>query len=237
MFAHGVQHDRKKLGTAADARGRLARGAEPLDPELARRGGQVLRLACADLLREARRALTDEHDVRAALHHCARDADRMEVALKRGDRAGAMRRAIDDRRVELDLPEDVRPTATADARVRRVRLDHLRAGLDRVEGRAAAREDADPDRQPGRAIAARDDDRNGHQRPVRPRTTRKPTPRRSSPAKDRAAKTLTCSVRGGSPSSASPAGTTTTSGSTTPVPYRTVAQRAFRTGRALPRSG
>ena len=82
----------------------------------------------------------------------------MEVALERGHGAGAMCRAIDDRRVELDLAEHVRLPAAADARIGDIGLDDLRARFDRVESRATARENTHAGRKRGRAVAARHDD-------------------------------------------------------------------------------
>src|SRR5256885_645240 len=96
----------------------------------------------ADLAREARGAVADDEDVRGALHHRARDGDRMEVTLECCDRAGAMTGAVHDRRVELDLAEDVRFAASADARIGGVRLDDFGARFDRVERRTAAHQDS-----------------------------------------------------------------------------------------------
>jgi len=61
----------------------------------------------------------------------------MEIASERADRADAVRRPVHERRVELDHAEYVRMATPADALIGRIRLDHARAGLDRIEGAAA----------------------------------------------------------------------------------------------------
>jgi hypothetical protein len=113
----------------------------------------------ADLGREPRRAVADEHDVRQAFHHRAGDGDRMEVAGQRSHRADAVRRSVDDRCVELDDAEHVGLPAAANARIGGVGLDHARARLDRIERAAALPQHRDAGRQPGRAVPARDHDR------------------------------------------------------------------------------
>ena len=133
LLAHGLANDRQELHATADARGRLADGAETLHPQLASRWRQVLRGLCADLPREPRGAFADDEDVWCALHNRARDRDRMEISRERGNCANAVAGPIDDRGVELDLAEHIGLPATADARVRRVGLDDLRARLDRVK--------------------------------------------------------------------------------------------------------
>ena len=70
----------------------------------------------------------------------------MEEPRERRDRACPVCGAVHDRGVELDHAEDVRFAAAADARVARIGFDDLRAGLDRVECRSAASQDADTGR-------------------------------------------------------------------------------------------
>jgi hypothetical protein len=102
----------------------------------------------------------DEHHVRQALHHGAGDADGMEVARERADGTDAVRRSVDERGIELDDTEHVGFATAADAGIRRIRFDHARAGLDRIEGRAAPPQHRDTRGQARRAVAARDDDRS-----------------------------------------------------------------------------
>ena len=82
----------------------------------------------------------------------------MEISRERGNRTDAVAGPIDDRGIALDLTEDVRFPAAADARVRRVGLDDLRARLDCVKRRSAAREDPNARGERRRAVAASDDD-------------------------------------------------------------------------------
>ena len=65
----------------------------------------------ADRFRECLRAVADEHDMRGFLHHGAREQDRILDAVHAGDRAGAQRRAVHDRGVEL-VPAVVREHGT-----------------------------------------------------------------------------------------------------------------------------
>ena len=107
--------------------------------------------------------------MRRALHHGARDGDRVQVPHERRDRPDAMRRPVDDRGVQLDDAQDVRLAAAADARVRRIRLDDACAGLDGVERVAPAAEEAHPDGERARSIAARDDGQRRGALPPGPR--------------------------------------------------------------------
>jgi hypothetical protein len=84
----------------------------------------------------------------------------MEETLQRGDRADLMGGAVHDRRVELDLTEDVRQPAAANADVRHNRL-RQNASMPRPHRARCRRASgcATPFGQRLRAVAAGDDDR------------------------------------------------------------------------------
>ena len=96
-------------------------------------GNEIVAALGADLAGEARRALAGEKDMRQALHHRAGDGDRMEEALEGADRAGAQRRPVHDRGVELDLADEIGPAAAPHRADRLVALDEADAGFDRLE--------------------------------------------------------------------------------------------------------
>src|SRR5690242_17988474 len=82
----------------------------------------------------------------------------MQIASDRAHRAGAERGAVHDRGVELDLAEDVGPTALADRPDALVDLDQLDAGLDRVERGLAFGQEPRGDRHARRALVVGDND-------------------------------------------------------------------------------
>src|SRR5438067_434877 len=113
------------------------------DPRRPRLRREKVALLGADLAGESRRTGPHEHHVRQSLHHRAGHRDRMQEAGERGDGAGRVRGAVDDRRVELDDAENVRQAAVADGVIRRIGLDDPRARFDGIERAAASGEDAD----------------------------------------------------------------------------------------------
>ena len=110
-----------------------------IDPAPPRGGGvvdQVLALLCPDVSGEARGAVSGEQLVREPFQHRARDGDRMQVALERAHRSGAPRVAVHDRRVELDLTNDVRPAAAPHGTYALIGFDEANPRLDGVRWRA-----------------------------------------------------------------------------------------------------
>ena len=106
---------------------------EPRLPGAARILDQVVGGFRADLACEAGGAVAHQEFVRQPAHDLARDADRMQEALQRADRAGAQRAAVHHAGVEFHLAQQVRPAAAADGAHRGVRLDQANARLDRIE--------------------------------------------------------------------------------------------------------
>ena len=100
----------------------------------------------AELPGEHLGAVADQHDVRGALEHVARQGDGIADVLEPGDRARVERAPIHDRGIELADALGVHDRAVAGVEERRV-LHDLDRGDDRVEAGAAALEDAVADGQ------------------------------------------------------------------------------------------
>ena len=112
--------------------------------------------------REAVRALAEDLAVVGALHHQARDLDRVQDVLDRRDRAGVVRAPVHARGVELHDAVLVRQAAQTDAGVLRVRLLHLHHGDRGVERRSAREQGRKGRLHAGKSVLAAD-----HQRTAR----------------------------------------------------------------------
>ena len=90
-------------------------------------------------LRERLGAFAVEHDVRRFFHDQSRETDRVADMLHARDRAGLKRLAVHDRRIEF-VRSFVRKDGAFAGVEKRVVLEHLDRGLDRIETRAASLE-------------------------------------------------------------------------------------------------
>ena len=106
----------------------------PLEPQAARQlGVQIAFDREPHVARETLRARADQEVVIRDIHHLLRHLGRRFDPLEAGDPSRALPGTVHAARIQLDDTLRVRQTAVTDARVRRIELDDVDAGDERVE--------------------------------------------------------------------------------------------------------
>ena len=134
-----ADHADRVVMIAVDPEGLMVRRILPLQPRFEAVRREQLHGLESHLDCELQGSLTGHRRVARLLHHQARDRDRILDFVQVADGARAVRRAVHDARVELDLALRVRQAAVADLSTFGIVLGDVDALFDGIEQRAAAR--------------------------------------------------------------------------------------------------